>query len=77
MTDEANKMLREIRDLLAELNLGVGALIGEKQVRRGEWVPIDSLKSATTQHVFSCAFKKCRKRLRDAVYGAKKKETKP
>lgn len=38
-------ILRQIRDQLAELNLGIGALIGEKQVKDGDWVSIDSLKS--------------------------------
>lgn len=45
------KVLRQIRDQLAalnlglaELNLGICALIGEKQVKNGDWVSLDSLK---------------------------------
>jgi len=34
-----------LRDQLVELNLGIDALIGEKQAKNGDWVSIDSLKS--------------------------------
>jgi hypothetical protein len=44
-------MLKQIRNQLAalnlglaELSLGIGALIGDKQVKNGDWVSLDSLK---------------------------------